>query len=252
MKDLIELVVGLKDLSWKRIILLGFVATFTILIMKAELFIDMYSKHASKSAEVKSVKTSSLSQHGGLLSVDPDLDISQKDIEEIQSYVDKYYEILPPSVISLSVFKFLPEGEEYLYQARVLVYIKSSKIQDVDKFVKETRIKFIPIWSGKFNIEKLLIGEPTLSKFNKESKEFTRLETVQSGIDIIDTIPSSNLSVLVEYGVQTIYRYPIKYQNRVIGYVSVYSSQLSDDELKSLEETLEKFSSRIAVYLKGE
>ena len=256
MKDLVDLIIGLKDLSWKKTLLLGFIALFSIAIMKAEVFIDMWSKYSSKhSEEIRSrgINTSKFAEF--LITPDTQLDMTNAELEEIQKYTDQYYKDLPSSVVSLSIYKFLPEGDHYSYQARVLVYFKSNKIEDAEKFIKETRIKFIPIWSGKFNIEKLLQGEPVLSIFDKESKEFARKETRTSGFtvtDMIDSTPSSNLAVLTEYGIQTIYRYPVKHHDRVLGYISVYASQLSKDDLKKLEEVTEKFSTRIAIYLQGD
>ena len=173
------------------------------------------------------------------------MDVSPENLEKLKSYLSEYLPRFPQSTYSIAVFKFLPPGYEYSYQGRILVAFKSKQLNEEDEFklLKELNVNWIPMWSGKASMEALVDLKDVALVFDEKDQKF-KLENKP------DIIPNSNLPILGELGIKTIYRYPIQSGNRAIGYLSIYLTESLDQEkLQELKRTSSYFSNRIVSYL---
>ena len=99
------------------------------------------------------------------------------------------------------------------------------------------------MWSGKASMEALIELKDIALVFDEKEQRF-ELENKP------DIIPSSNLPILGELGIKSIYRFPIQSGNRAIGYISIYLTESLDEaKLQELKRTSSYFSNRIVSYL---
>lgn len=239
--DLLNILRELRDLNIKKIVILLFSSLFLLGVWKFDTVVDTVIKidsHYKK--DKKEVKQQSL-----IYSRNSAIDISPENLEKLKIYLNDYLSKFPQSTYSIAIFKFLPPGYEYAYQGRILVAFKTKQLssEDEEKLVKELNVNWIPIWSGKASMESLIDLKDVVLSFDDKEQHF-KLDSKP------DKIPNSNLPILGELGVKTIYRFPIQSGNRAIGYLSIYLTEaLDDNKLQELKRTSSYFSNRIVSYL---
>lgn len=240
--DLLTILRELRDLNVKKIAILLLSSFILIGIWKFDIVVDTLIKvdshYKKNSKDQKPQQTLLYSRHSAV-------DVSPENLEKLKAYLSEYLPRFPQSTYSIAVFKFLPPGYEYSYQGRILVAFKSKQLNEEDEFklLKELNVNWIPMWSGKASMEALVDLKDVALVYDEKDQKF-KLENKP------DVIPNSNLPILGELGIKTIYRYPIQSGNRAIGYLSIYLTEsLSQEKLQELKRTSSYFSNRIVSYL---
>lgn len=238
--DLLTILRELRDLNFKKIVILLFSSFILIGVWKFDTVVDtvikIESHYRKDKKEVKNDILYSRSSASG---------ISLENLEKLKGYLNEYLPKFPQSTYSIAIFKFLPPGHEYSYQGRILVAFKSKQLNEEDesKLLKELNVNWIPMWSGKKSMEALIDLKDITLVFDEENNYF-KLESKP------DIIPNSNLPILGELGIKTIYRFPIQSGNRAIGYISIYLTEsLDKNKEQELKHTSSYFSNRIVSYL---
>lgn len=242
--ELLNILNLLKDLTYKKVFVILLSGIILITVWRFDTVIDYYIKLNSKSNDIAPVEKDKTKSNITIYSNSSDSGISEENMKEMQNiateYLSKYAD-----TFAISAFKFLPPGYEYAYQGRILILFKSKSLSEIDeqKLIKDLNINWIPIYSGKGSVEKLLDNLPVYLKYNPELNKF--ISTEES-----DFTPSSNLSRLAELGVKSIYRYPIIHDDRTVGYIAVYiNKELSESEIAEFKRISSFLSSRLINYL---
>ena len=241
--DLLTILRELRDLNVKKIAILLLSSFILIGIWKFDVVVDTIIKVDSHYE--KSNGKSQKQQQSFLYSKHSAIDISQENLDKLRSYLAEYLSKFPQSTYSIAIFKFLPPGYEYSYQGRILIAFKSKQLKEEEeaKLLKELNVNWIPMWSGKASMEALVELKDIALVFDEKEQRF-ELENKP------DIIPSSNLPILGELGIKSIYRFPIQSGNRAIGYISIYLTESLDEaKLQELKRTSSYFSNRIVSYL---
>lgn len=238
--DLLNILRELRDLNAKKIAVLLLSSFILVGVWKFDTVVDTVIKIDSHYRKDKKESKQSF-----LYSKNSSADISQENLIKLKEYLNDYLPRFPQSTYSIAIFKFLPPGYDYAYQGRILVAFKSKQLneEDENKLIKELNVNWIPIWSGKASMESLIDLKEVALVFDEKDQHF-KFESKP------DIIPNSNLPILGELGIKTIYRFPIISGNKTIGYLSIYlTDTLDKTKEQELKRTSSYFSNRIVSYL---
>lgn len=249
MEPIIKLVELLKDLSYKKIAVLVLVFAFCTVVWKIEvIFPFVESKMFQKKGEAVVAR-----YDNELVLSSKSLDIAESDIIVIKQYVEKYLEPLQSQLAFTSIYKFIPEGETYLYQGRVLVNLNSKEEAISNLVAKEMNVSWIPLFSGKAVVEEILDNKIITITYSREEGKFKWIPSKERSdrntpIDLV--IHSVNLDLLKEIGVEFIIYYPISKSGKVVGYITMYFKKSPD--VRRVKEISSILSARLLPYLTKE
>lgn len=139
----------------------------------------------------------------------------------------------------LAVFKFQPTGEEYQYQGRVLIGIAHRYKMSNSAFIENLNYGWIPLWSGKAEVEEVLARKTVLIK-----ADLNGVEPIFTINDKVHTIQSVTSSFLTSLDVNRFFLYPMIYKNRVVAYIAIaYHKdihELSNEELIKIAKAISR------------
>lgn len=245
MELIVKLIELIRDLSYKRIVVLVLVFMFLTTIWKIEVILPyIEGKVQERKKDAVVIKTDPL------LMSSQNLDITEPDMIVIKQYVDRYLEPLQPYLAFTSVYKFIPEGETYLYQGRVLVDLNSKEESISNLVAKEMNVTWVPLFSGKALVEEILENKSVVITYNQETGKFRWLPTLSNTgrsepIDLV--IHSVNLDLLKEVGVESMHYHPISKNGKVVGYLTMYFKKKPDS--KQVKDIASILSARLLPYL---
>lgn len=251
MNEILNIIKELKDLSVKKTLILLLSAIILLAVYKFDTVIDSTIKiqnHIFKNPQ-EVIHSPIKDKPKIIVDIEQDFGVSEQNLEYLKQYVLEYLNRYPQNVYSVQVFKFLPQGSMYSYQGRALIVFKSKQLQDKDeaKLLKELNISWIPMWSGKNQMEQILQQIPVVLKYDENINQFI------SNDNNHDFAPSANFQLLHELGVKTIFRYPIIQNNNVVGYLQVYLTEVIDEKTEIDLKRISLFlSNRIVNYLTEE
>ena len=249
MEPIIKLVELLKDLSYKKIAVLVLVFAFCTAVWKIEVIIPYIEAKVFEKRD-----DSHTPKYGNeLVLSSKNLDIAESDIIVIKQYVEKYLEPLQSKLAFTSVYKFIPEGETYLYQGRVLVDLNSKEESISNLVAREMNVSWIPLFSGKAVVEEILDNKIITITYSREEGKFKWIPSKDGSdrntpIDLV--IHSVNLDLLKEVGVEYIVYYPIAKSGKVVGYLTMYFKKSPD--LRQVKDISSILSARLLPYLTKE
>lgn len=134
-----------------------------------------------------------------------------------------------------AVYKFLPEGNPYLYQGRKLMADASKLLND--NFIEESDLDWIPLWNGKNSIE-LILEDTTVHAVIKD-----RQLVLNEGV--VDKTTSGVVDSLLNEKLGGYYMQPINRYETIIGYVVIY---VEPDCLLDLQD-LQILANKLATYI---
>lgn len=250
MGNLSELLKALKDLPIKK------VAILVLILVPASLLyhIDVVAPAIKGLADqVKDSKSSSkiFKSDSGSLIVDPSISsVSESELNKVKDYISGFSHSLPNYVDLVGVYKFLPEGEDLYYQGRVLLMLQSETVNPSDgpELVRELNLRWLPIWSARKSVELLLSGRPVVTELDK----VTGKQVIKNGdVPVVEPDSIINTNMLMSLGVRTLFRYPVKSGDRVVGYLYWCTSKdsLSKSNIDELSDISSKIASRIAYHI---
>lgn len=252
MGDFVEFIKSIRDLSFGKILVVVLALVLVIGLWKVDSFYSVYDsitkklvdssttqQQSSPTVETKTVGKSAF------LSDPEDLQITPESLDKIKKYTVQYLTTAPREIVLVTIFKFLPEGDDYLYQGRVLVYLNSSlRISSSDDLVKELNMRWIPMWSGRKVVEDILTGDPTVIDVFEDGTVFSRKSNRKLQVE------SVNMTMLADIGVRGAYFFPIKKGSRVVAYITIFSDEKITADLENDFNSLcERISSHIVNYL---
>lgn len=243
MEHIIKFIEVVKDLSIKKMVVLFIVFSLLLSIWKIDFILTYIDSKIEKSNTKPNTPT--VEDKTRVLS-HIDIDIPEPNRIVIEEYTDKYLDPFQNDLAFSSIYKFLPEGDEYLYQGRVLVYL-TSRDESLSKLVaKEMNIAWIPLFSGKTIVEQVLDNQPIQIKLDKDSFKY-KWTPKSTNIETELVIHSVNLEILKEVSVKFIYYHPISKNNKVIGYIVLYFK--NEPDIQRIKEVSSILSARLLPYL---
>ena len=241
--DILKLLELIKDLPIKKIFILSIVGSFMLGIMKLEVVLPYVQEHFMH----KPIEPPKVVRSNVLSSVD--LDVAPDDLLIIKQYTDKYSSQLGADLYSASVYKFIPEGESYMYQGRVLAYLNASDEMTGQYLAKEMNVSWIPLWSGKPIVEEIMSNK-TIEVFFSQDQYKYHWQPSGASTKAEFIIHSVNLDLLKEIPIVYMYYQPIQRNGNVVGYIALYfKKEPNKQQVKEIASTL---SARLLPYILGE
>ena len=176
-----------------------------------------------------------------VLASSKDLKISNEDLQVISQYMDSGLQQIDDSVKLVLLYKFIPQGNTFLYQGRVVVnYTSYMDVLSPQSLIKETGLLYIPMWTSKNVMTRVLDGETVKVFFSEDGKE-----SMEDGLPLKDT-PSLKFSLLFESGITDGIIYPVFDNGVVIGYLFFMGNNVKNvnGKAKSLGDRLAHYMVR--------
>lgn len=238
--DLAKLIESLKDFTVKRILLLAVIGIVSLVIWKIDPILTYLASRPPKHTEAppKTVEKLPAIIYDSTTDI---LKVARVDTDKLFQAVEKVVTNTSLPVASVAIYKFVPGNIPHEYQGRVLVFYWNKQIgndrEQAEAKIDEINLRWLPIWSGKDTIEELLDGHPTKSKLVDQEFRFTN----SKGQEELDNIPSINQDSMIMDGVKGIYRFPIKRNAHIVGYISIF---LTEDNVPDAD--LQKYAGLIS------
>lgn len=178
-----------------------------------------------------------------------DMDISEKNLMIIKEYADEsfslVYSLSNQLPAYLTVYKFIPEGDDRYFQGRVLVSDHTNIKTNLDLLLKEAGLVWMPMWVNKGTLERIIVDESFLSKLVvSPDKKGVYLE------DDVETRGRVNMSIVYDMGVRWYYFYPISKGDYPVGYlVWALFGKPDEHELNHIHSKSVVLATRIYGYL---
>lgn len=236
---IIKFIEQIKDLNCKRAF--GLVVSMVIMlsVYKIDSIMPYVDKYIFAKEPTKATK--------GLVLSSVDLDVKDEHLKTLTSYIEQYATPYIQDFAFMNIYKYVPEGPEYYYQGRILVQSKVHPTLD-ERTIKELNLNWVPLWAGRNVTEHLFDSVPVLTQYDPELNAFTIVKP-ESAKKTLHHLQSVNTPVLIDLGIRYIMYYPIEYEDRIVGYISIYLRVLPEDKHKQLLDMVHSLSSRIGRYL---
>lgn len=155
-----------------------------------------------------------MADRSSVLASAKDLRISQDNLKVITQYMNYHLQDVDDSVRLVLLYKFIPQGNTYLYQGRAIAnFVSLRGIRDPQTLLKEAGLTYIPMWTSKAIMSKVLDGETVKVSFSDNGFEY-----MDDGKPLGDT-PSLKFSLLFDRGITDGIIYPVFDNGVVVGYL---------------------------------
>lgn len=181
-----------------------------------------------------------------------DMDITEYNLEIIKQYSDEIFKdtsvLLHDLPVLMTIYKFIPEGNDIYFQGRLLVTDNNGSDLDLDIILKEAGLVWVPMWVNKGTLERIMNDETFLSElYREENKRGVFLE------NDLNTRGRVDMTLIYDNGVKYFLFYPITKYDYPIGYISWGLKYKPDEkELNILKTKSASLSSRIYNYMLNE
>ena len=236
---LVKFIEQIKDLSCKRAAGLVLSMVIMLSVYKIDTIMPYVDQYITPKEPPKATK--------GILYSSVDLDIKDEHIDMVTSYLEQYATPYVKDFAFISIYKYIPEGPDYSYQGRILVQSKFHPTLADTRTLKELNLGWVPLWSGRNVTEHLFDNQTVLVSYDATVKGFVITKPPQDKITP-HQLHSVNTDILFDLGIRYIIYQPIKYGDRIVGYVAIYLTAL-DTKYDSLVEMARSLGSRVGRYL---
>lgn len=237
---LVKFIEQIKDLSCKRAAGLVLSMVIMLSIYKIDAIMPYVDQYVTPKEPPKATR--------GLLYSSMDLDIKDKNLDTVKTYLEQYATPYLKDIAFISIYKYIPEGPEYSYQGRILVQSKFHPTLADERTLQELNLGWVPLWSGRNVTELLFNNQAVLIEYDPSLQGFIIIRPPQEKI-VPHRLLGVNTEILLDLGVRHILYQPIVYEERVVGYVAIYVSALDEVGYNSLFEMARSLSSRVGRYL---